>query len=159
MVVYPNSSKSMEQVEKIIIPSLVSEKPSNLEKVEEELKEKRKREEFESFRREYLIKFIPLGFFSRLIVRLVHVGDFEILQSWRNGVHLRSEQKPQSDREEEYSEALITSSSPSNNNFVYKIQVDVVSKGSSNTFAIILQIVDSLIDNFYSRFVFSPLIF
>jgi hypothetical protein len=38
----------------------------------------------------YRFQFVPLGFFGRLIVKLLHLSDVVVLKSWREGVLLQN---------------------------------------------------------------------
>jgi Leucine-rich repeat (LRR) protein len=70
----------------IIVPSLLPEEPDQSQLLEH-WESGRSRWSLVCGRR-YLCKFLPLGFFSRLIVRILHLPKLRPLYYWKNGIIL-----------------------------------------------------------------------
>ena len=64
-----------------IIPSMLPTKPNG--DITQEVKKQTK------YKRIFLFKFIPIGFFSRLIVFLLHQNNIESVHIWKTGVILK----------------------------------------------------------------------
>ena len=135
----PGNATSLSELEKLMIPSMIPEynKETPL-KIEQ-------KEQTNLHKREYLIKFIPLGFFCRLISRLAHENQLEIVESWRNSILLKSSIN-------HFEEALISNVSTSNQVYIYKITLTVSClKEKSHFFVSIVNLIESVIENFFSK--------
>ena len=77
---------------------------------------------------------------------MVQSEDFEIIESWKSGIHVKSKNSNSK------GEATISNAETKSNVYVFKLAVDV-SCPTDDPFILvrIIQIIESTIDNFYSR--------
>ena len=75
-----------EQV--VVIPSLLPETPTLPPLLSDSVLAEKRKSGQSVYKRIFQLKFIPVGFFSRLIVRAVHSSHCKITTKWRNGIEL-----------------------------------------------------------------------
>lgn len=84
-VVYP-----LKGTDKTIVPCMFNDEPGDVYKAEAAMIAANS-ERISKFARKYRFKgFLPLGFFDRMIVRIMHVQGVKLTSSWRYGIVMRT---------------------------------------------------------------------
>ena len=83
-VAYP-----LKGTDKTIVPCMFSDEPGDLFKAESNLISSNS-ERSSKFQRKYRFKgFLPLGFFDRMVIRIMHIQGVKLTSSWRYGIVMR----------------------------------------------------------------------
>lgn len=84
-VAYP-----LKGTDKTIVPCMFNDEPGDVYKAESAMIAANS-ERISKFARKYRFKgFLPLGFFDRMIVRIMHVQGVKLTSSWRYGIVMRT---------------------------------------------------------------------
>ena len=81
----PNSSKTYDSLQSLVVPLLLPDLPQSLDLQKRELP-KPLHSPCEVHERVYVIDFIPLGLFQRLVVRLLNSKGLVPVEMWKSGV-------------------------------------------------------------------------
>ena len=83
------TKKNLNTLQYLIVPSLLPLKATRSEYEHAILPSPKDKENVITHKREIHLKFIALGFFSRLIIRFLNINSYRVQEIWLNGIVLK----------------------------------------------------------------------